>query len=391
MRATIKDGKAVEALVPLNVVAYLRAHHWEKFSDSAGRFSVWTNPAHPDAEVVVPVDRTARDYVQQTFNTLSELEAVEGRSQIEILRDLYCSGFDVIRFAVMAPSVGDGSVRIDAGVQLFQKARDILSAAACAAVQPKAVYNARRPAKAVEYLKKARLGQTEHGSFVLSLLSPVAPSLGGAEQAHLFQTPSFERSVVETLANSVGMATLAAEIAATATTPDIQPFLEVVDQGVSANLCEGIYGMFDSLEPDAIEVSVSWALNRPPPNNVQSRIRINSDYMPTMKLAAEVLRSTHQSEDYQVRGPVIKLARSDGERVGAVTIHAKIENAYRSVTVLLDEPYYTDAMNAHASYRPVELRGTLVRESRERSFKLIDAGPLRIISENDLFDDDAES
>ena len=50
-------------------------------------------------------------------------------------------------------------------------------AAACAAIEPRAVYAARKPERAMAYLRQIRLGPTEAGSFVVTVESPVAPRL----------------------------------------------------------------------------------------------------------------------------------------------------------------------------------------------------------------------
>src|SRR5258707_6637833 len=45
-------------------------------------------------------------------------------------------------------TANDGTVKIEDGVQLFERARDILLAAACATVKPRAVFHSRKPQQA---------------------------------------------------------------------------------------------------------------------------------------------------------------------------------------------------------------------------------------------------
>src|SRR6185312_11076864 len=290
MKASIKDELAIGAIRPLNAIGYLRAHGWERTGAAERPFSIWRKSSHPNAEILIPVDRGASDYVLLLREALQELETVEQRSQLEILRDLYNSGFDVVRLAAKSVRTSDGTVDIDEGVLLFERARDTLYAAACAAVKPQAVFHSRRPQQATEYMKKARLGQTEQGSYVLTLLSPVAPQLAAHGDTDLFPEEPFERRVVQTLARSVRLAVGAAESSASGNEPDFRPFQHAVAGGVSANLCEGIAGLFAASDPAAVELSISWALNRPTPNEVPSRVRISSDVLPTLQEAARLFR-----------------------------------------------------------------------------------------------------
>lgn len=364
MKATIRDADAIGALRPLNVVGYLRAHGWRKFSEFAGKFSVWVHPSHPEAEIVVPLNRAAADFVLRLADNLRELEAVEGRSQFDILRDLLNSGFDVVRLGAKSPGTNDGTVKIDDGVRLFEQAREILLSAACATVRPRAVFHARKPQQANDYMNAARLGQTEHGSFVLTILSPVAPQLNAYSETELFPEEPFERRVINTLAQSVNLAVSAAEQSATAIEPNFKPFQDAVNGGVSANLCEAIAGFFKIGDPVSITLSVAWAQNRPSPNVVPSRTMITSDVIPTIEEAARIFRARDTLEEYLVQGPVIKLERPEGQLKGRATIFARVEDAMRKVAVELQETDYALAVQAHREYRSVKVIGDIVREGR---------------------------
>ena len=368
MKAIIKDADALGALRPLNVVGYLRAHGWRKFSERPSIFSVWNHDNYDNAEIVVPLKREASDFISRFADMLQELEEVEGRSQLDILRDLLNSGFDVVRLAAQAQNTNDGTVKIEDGVKLFEQAREILMAAACATVQPRAVFHARKPQRANDYMQSARLGQTEHGSYVLTMLSPVAPQLNAYSDDNLFPEDPFERQVIKTLSRSVSLAINAAEQSVTATEPNFTPFQEAVMGGVSANLCEAISGLFKVGEPSSIMLTIGWAQNRPYPIDTPSRTLITSDVVPTIEEAARIFRSRDTLEAYSIKGPVIKLERPDGAQAGRVTILAKVEDSMRKLIVQLPEAQYVEATRAHQEYRSVKLVGDIVREGR--SYKI---------------------
>lgn len=378
MRAIIKDAQALGSLTPLNVIAYLRSRGWNKFSEVRGKFSVWVHHDHPDAEILIPATRDARDYAPQIAEALQELETVENRSQLEILKDLHNSGFDVIRLAAQGASTLDGTVRIDAGVRLFEQARELLLSAACATVKPRPVFHARKPQPALDYMAKARLGQTERGSFILTILSPVAPQLTFHSDTDLFPPEPFERSVVRKLAGSVELTMLAAELSGG---EDFEPFQSSVEGGVSANLCEAIGGFFGTVDASAIDLSVAWSLSRPTPgDSTPSRVRISSDFVPTLQEAARIFRAHDKLEGYLIEGPVIKLERAGGD-VGLVTVYARVEGVMRKVTIALPDRDYGVAMTAHGAYKPVKVTGTVVKEGR--SYRLHNPTELQIAADDD--------
>lgn len=379
MRAVVKDTDAISALRPLDVIGYLKTRGWKKYSERQGIFSVWVHDSFPDAELVVPLHRNGSDFIQAFVEVLKELEAVENRSQIEIMSDLMRSGFDVVRIAARSANTTDGTIRIADGLALVEHAREALLSAACSSVKPRSVFHSRKPQQANEYMDSARLGQTEQGSYVLTVLSPVAPQLNAYSDTDLFPEEPFERKVVKTLAQGVSSVVLAADQSASMTT--FEPFQSAIDQGVSANLCEAIAGFFEAKDLGELKLSVSWSQNREAPKNIPIATTIHSDLVPTIREAARIFRARDALDFYEVIGPVVRLARDDGQQDGLVTIIAPIEGAVRKIIIRLNEFDYELAMRAHKEYRNVRIIGTVIREGR--SYKLNNATGLMLASDDD--------
>ena len=364
MKATIRDSEVIGAVRPPNMVGYLRARGWQHYSERKGVFSVWQHPDYPDAEVVIPLKRESGDFITRLSDALVELEAVEVRSQIDILRDILNSGFDIVRLAAKSSDTSGGSIRIEEGVALFGEAREMLMAAACATVKPSPVFHSRKPPQANDYMREARLGQTEQGSFVLTILSPVAPQLNPYGEHELFPDEPFERKVIKTFTQAMFLTVSAAEQAATAPQPNFEPFQAAVSQGVSANLCEAIFRLFKVGDPVSISVSTSWALNRPVPESVPHRTLITRDVAPIIGEAARIFRARDSLDGYHIQGSVVKLERGNTDDEGRVTVIARVEDVLRKVVISLPRPDYDLAMNAHREFKAVKVVGNIVREGR---------------------------
>ena len=127
------------------------------------------------------------------IEALQTLEAIEQRSQFEILADIQQASFDIIRWRIIQEDSGDGAIPLEDG-QLF--ITQLLAAA-----QPMQWVANRKPAAATEYMRHVRLGQSERGSYVVTVQSPVPPALPihGIDD----QPDPFERRVSLTLANAL--------------------------------------------------------------------------------------------------------------------------------------------------------------------------------------------
>jgi hypothetical protein len=233
-------------------------------------------------------------------------------------------------------------------------------AAACAAIEPQRNYAARKPAQVSRYLESARFGQTEHSSYVLTILSPVPPKLsahgpGGPDEVE----EPYERQVTATLMRALSSARAAADRAAA--TGKLDCFEEAVASGVSANLCAALVGLGASGgDPAAdLEVSVSWAPARPGPPDLPRLVRLPAGALPLFGEAARIFRATSPEPDFELRGYVSHLDRPESAAEGTVTIRGFVEGRPRAVELRLREPEYGLAVRAHAERLPVFCVGEL--------------------------------
>lgn len=383
MRAAIHDIQMLRAIRPLDLMAYLRASGW-RLSEESPKAAFWEKAAEAGRsfEVLAPRSSDFADFAARIGELLNTLEVAENRSQLEIFSDLVTANADVIRVRTHArDGEDDGSLSLEDGVMLYERVREMVLAAACATIRKSAVFTKRKPEKAMSYLRKVRLGQTERGSYVFTLISPVNPSLRITDSLFTITTEEpFERQVVETLANALSATRFAAE--RSTTSGDMRPFREAINSGVSANLFEAISGLSEGSGDQSVEVSFSWARSRTLVSQVPDRIGLSQDIIPVIREAARVFRATVPQEDFELQGVVVQLRREEGEQTGRIIIVGDVEERMRRVSVVLPSAQYHEAIRAHDEGIPVICYGELERDGR--SFALNNPRDFALMSEDQI-------
>lgn len=209
------------------------------------------------------------------------------------------------------------------------------------------------------------MGQTEHGSFVMTIQSSVPPSLQGnlfSEGLPPEPAEPFERRVTKTLMQAIAALREAAD--ESAATGDIRPFREAVPLGVSANLCDALIGLQDGTASDWLEVGVSWApARRMEEPDIQGCVRIPREVSPLLREATRAFKRVVPLEEFGLQGFVTDLHREDSP-VGTITVSGVVDDRIRKVRVDLDSVDYDRAISAHRDRLPVICEGDLIREGK---------------------------
>ena len=207
MKVDIRDAQALRSIPPMEAALYLRSRGWAEASSQPGRASYWrVAMGDKQYEALLPLDHGLHDYALRMGELLHVLAAAEDRPQPEIYSDLLLVTADVTRIRIVDPESADGTLPIEDNAQIAQRARDLMLAAACAATGRRSVWHARKPAQAVDHVRKVRIGQSERGSYVIKVISRVTPSLQPGSGT-LFQEEPYERQVTQTLAEALRAST----------------------------------------------------------------------------------------------------------------------------------------------------------------------------------------
>lgn len=206
------------------------------------------------------------------------------------------------------------------------------------------------------FWKGVRLGQTDQGSFVVTLLTPVVPP----PVPSLFQEGSdqdipIERRLTVRLIEALTEVRLATERAISG---DGNAFREVVGRGVSANLCEALVRIISSFS--VLDVGVSWARTRPI-TVPQNTVRFGGNDAPLLREAARSFREQEPRPDVRLHGYVRILTREEGEEDGMIRLNTLIENKEQSVKAFLGRSDYEKAVRAHREQALAILSGDLER------------------------------
>lgn len=357
MRVAIRDWDALQEVSPISLAAYAKTHGWKKASAYAEHADVYSAEDRP--EILIPRTRNIGDYASVVLRLIEIFTEVGGESQLSVYRDLMTADRDLIR--VRAGEVS-GGIAVGDAVALVEASRDMLLAATCSLKNPRPLYRAGANQEAADFLRRVQMGQTERGSFVVTLLTPVVPPpIPPPLDPEWTGVEPSERKISKRLVEALEATRRSVEMAASG---DTAAFGGAVRQGVSANLCEALSTLMERFS--TVEVGVAWARSFPadPPSQT---VQFDRAAAPILQAAARAFRDRAPKEGVEVVGFVQRLHREEEEADGEISLHARIPGSagrMHTITAILEEADYERAIDAHRRKLTVIAEGDLHRIGR---------------------------
>ena len=352
MSVDLRDHNALAAVSPAALSAYARAAGWRKAESYGEHADVYAARGKP--EVILPRTERLGDYPRVVSQVLGIFARVAQRDELALYRELVTADRDVIRVRVTEGD--DGSLTVNDGMELIGGSRDMLLSVACSLSEPRSLYRAGAHKEAGDLLDRMRLGQTDQGSFVVTLLTPIIP----------FPLPTLvpdlddwgaplERRMTRRLVEALSATREATE---RTTVGDEGAFADVVGSGVSANLCEALVRLIGTFP--TLDIGVSWAQTRPVDSS-GTVVRFAGTDSPILREAARSLRDRAPRPDARLHGFVRLLRRGKTQDEGTIRIATSIDGRRQSVTAVLERSDYERAVQAHKNRAVIVLTGDLER------------------------------
>lgn len=372
MKVEILDDEIFNALLPVDIAKYLAGNRWHEIKRNDNEVSIWetADKTGKKYRVWLPLDVNLGDFAISIGRLIKSVAIAENRSQLQVVEDLETVGVgDVIRSGTQdLLSRTSHSLLFNEGLSLINKSYGLAVAAAYSTLEKRAVYAFRRPAKVVEYLKNLRLGQSEKGSYLVKLISPLPTTLYSQlpipfpAVEPVSETP-FERQVVINLIKSLDVLHRVTQETYRRGKFYFEVYQEVVSEGVSANLCEAVTGDEENENKHRpINISVSWSyLVNAPTENLPEQVTFPVEYMPYLVKAAQTFREQNP-EEISFQGFVTALKRPEFFDPGAVTIAGLLLGKQRNVRMMLGESDYRTAIHAHEKGLPISVDGELIKQ-----------------------------
>ena len=352
MDVNIRDADALRAVTPAALSAYARAAGWSAGERYRKHSVVYVGEGRP--EIIIPRTDRLGDYASIVATIIEMFAQVAEQDELTIYRSLVTADRDVVRVRVAESD--DGSVGLNDGAALIGGAQDMLLSVACSLGDPRAVYRAGANREAADLVRRMRLGQTDQGSFVVTLLTPaVPPPMPALVPDPDDQHAPVERRLTKRLVEALSAAR---EMVERTVSCDEDALSGSVACGVSANLCEALVSIVE-LFP-TLDVGVSWAQTRPmsPPDAL---VQFGSSDAPLLMEAARSFRERAPRPDVRLHGFVRLLKRDQADVDGTIRLAARVDGQRCSVLAVLDSADYERAVQAHRDKALVVLAGDLDR------------------------------
>ncbi|MEE2569741.1 hypothetical protein V1638_10090 [Pseudarthrobacter sp. J64] len=229
---------------------------------------------------------------------------------MQILLEMRHSLSDIQEVRTFPPGDSGTAPLVDGAVVVDGLRRWIEAAATSASLpEHRKVLPRRKSSQVAHFLNRARLAAPSEGSFIWKVVTPAADrsqeplNLGNSA---ISDFDDFARRSTKLLYDATRLALLAAREVVDGA-DSLEPFHRLVEEGVSANLCESLV-LAGAIQSTPFQISFSWATHMPVSDRNQT-LAFGRDELSVIREAAVDLRKVGSEADVVLTGVVRRLVR----------------------------------------------------------------------------------
>lgn len=358
-------------LNPLAVTRYLTETHWDSYPIKRKDIKIFQyRKENIFEQVTIPLDKKLRDYKEAMYDAICRVAYVEKKSVEQLMLYLLNPNTDILKIRLDKKEVESGNIMFDDAIQLFDNAKKLIAATALDVINPKKVHFGRIDEPVQKFLSQCRFGQTEIGSYVVSVVCPFAElsETEGYRQLSIFSDEeqcanSLTRKVTNQLMTNV--ATIKQKI-----DDGNLEALANYESPISSNFYEALNGLSMNTEDTTVEFMAEWSPTVQSNRCKYNRISVTNDYYEPIKTIISKIKEC-TNERTEIVGKIKDLNAApviDNRAHGTIVVVYVGDNAKaKSVTVKLNREDYDKAVTAHQHGRAVKVIGDLISKVKSKA------------------------
>lgn len=357
-----------ENLNPLAVCKYLDETGWECIPLKRNNIKIYQYKRKDIFEQVnVPISKELIDYKQAMYNVVKTISDIEKKSVEQIMLYLLNPNTDILKIRLSKQNIESGNIMFDDAIRLYDNAKKLLAATALDIINPKKIHYGRIDEPVQSFLNQCRFGQTEIGSYVVSVICPFA-ELSDTDEYKQLSIFSDEEQCANSLTRKVTNK-LMDNIAYIKNQIDNgeEKVLSNEDVRISSNFFEALNGMNLQSENMFIEFTTEWAPAVKRNRSINNHIKISNDYYQPIKNVIDCIKDK-TAKRTEIIGRIKQLSASpivDKRKDGKiVVVYIDDNNKAKSITVNLQKEDYENAVKAHQYGKTVKVIGDLEGKNR---------------------------
>jgi hypothetical protein len=362
-----------------NFIEYLKGNGWSLINDFPNPNVFVYSRIVPDSEpisLLLPAKESFTDYRQRIHSALGILSNMENRSIDLIVKDInnYESGSDKLEIRIISSFAENGSIPLSYASNLIKGLKNLIVSAAYTEENPQRVFK-RASQRAQSYSDFFKLGQTAHGSYIVTVESGslINDDIEIAIEDNTAVTEPFSRRVMKRIHRSIHQIE-SFNIAENKLTDLVE---SGYTEGINANICDALLSLYDENESVKLESKIKYSKIVENKEELPETITLNSSDYHIIKAIAEALRE-RQPEDVEIEGYISKLSSNSELTHGVINIITTHENKKHSVKLELDEDDYIRACDAHKNKKQVKIIGVV--DTSGKTWEVVSLKKFQILS-----------
>lgn len=374
MQYSVNYFDLAEKINTLLFSRYLKDTGWEQFSSKKTKVKVYQyENVKGFYQVNLPVDKTLSDYKEAMYRAVQTVAEAENREFQSILLYLLNPSSDILKIRLANPNIESGNIPFDDAIRVYDNTKKLLAAAAQDVLHPRKYHQGRMEDAVSKFLSECRFGQTEVGSYVVSVVCPFAEvdEQEGYQQLSIF---SDEEECANSLTRKVTSRVME-NLYQIKKNVDEDNMDELISQTekctISSNFYEALMNLNENPEGTDVEFMAEWS---PTVKNEQcshNRILFSHDYYEPIKATVNRLRK-EKATATKIYGRIKQLdstpdlaQRKDGK---ITVVYLDANNRSKTAIVRVDKSDYDKAIMAHGKGYFIEVIGKMTKSANRKAF-----------------------